>query len=549
MCGAYPGACDERASRDHLQGRAGVRHQPAGAARHAPEGAGPRHPHVAERLALHDRDGQGCPDTAACDTRYYGFFNQVYGAAWQFKRYANPPGTSQYFTWYAPGKTWNIRYHPNVDCGSSPVLHPEPGDREPVLLHALPAERRGARAPATARATRCSGYGNRNFYNYFTDWFGSTQRDGRSRRSRPSTRLRAATRVSGAPTVTCSRSPERRRIRARPRRGSVYWYSSTGAKTCGSVRCGDYYFAAVGADGDMGWPVPTSSRSQAHGDGIAQLFTGGPCTPARRARSSSAIRCAGYFASGRTPRRLGWPQVGSVVRGPGVDTSFEGGSVVSSHAGAFGLFEPVRAAFDAAGGVRGVGCAGHGSRCSSHGGGLRPGVRNGVRLTRRSGPAFSCRGRVRDHYFSSDGAAGALGFPLAAQQCEARRLPAGVPVRLDPVDRGSGRPGRRSGDRRRVRGARRPDGLLGRDAAFVYYPYNGGGFAEAFANGAIFYKPAVGALVVSGTVRDVYFATRWGSRRTRVADNGRACLLGGVPAGRVRGRLTCCGSPARARVG
>ena len=88
--------------------------------------------------------GQGCPDTAACDTRYYGFFNQVYGAAWQLKRYANPPGTSQYFTWYAPGKTWNVRYHPNAACGIVAGLHPEPGDGEPLLLHAVPAERRGA---------------------------------------------------------------------------------------------------------------------------------------------------------------------------------------------------------------------------------------------------------------------------------------------------------------------------------------------------------------------------------------------------------------------
>lgn len=61
--------------------------------------------------------GQGCPDTAACDTRYYGFFNQVYGAARQFKLY----GQSSYFTWYAPGKTWNVLYHPNQSCGTSPV--------------------------------------------------------------------------------------------------------------------------------------------------------------------------------------------------------------------------------------------------------------------------------------------------------------------------------------------------------------------------------------------------------------------------------------------
>ncbi|MGC5169232.1 DUF4214 domain-containing protein [Microbacterium sp. DT81.1] len=119
--------------------------------------------------------GQGCPDTAACDTKYYGFFNQVYGAASQFKRYANPPGTSQYFTWYAPGKTWNVRYHPNVSCGSSPVFIQNQATAN--LYYYTPYQPNGAALAAGFREANdpCSSYGNRNFYNYFTDWFGSTQ--------------------------------------------------------------------------------------------------------------------------------------------------------------------------------------------------------------------------------------------------------------------------------------------------------------------------------------------------------------------------------------
>src|SRR3954447_13332938 len=33
--------------------------------------------------------GYACPDTAPCDAEYFGFYNQVYKAAWQFKRYGN----------------------------------------------------------------------------------------------------------------------------------------------------------------------------------------------------------------------------------------------------------------------------------------------------------------------------------------------------------------------------------------------------------------------------------------------------------------------------
>jgi len=118
--------------------------------------------------------GQGCPDTAACDSRYFGFFNQVHGAAWQLKRYANPPGTSNYFTWYAPGKTWNVRYHPNIDCGSSPVYIENKATA--ALYYYTPYQPNAAALRAGyGTGDGCSSYGNRNFYQYFTDWFGSTQ--------------------------------------------------------------------------------------------------------------------------------------------------------------------------------------------------------------------------------------------------------------------------------------------------------------------------------------------------------------------------------------
>ncbi|WP_133241687.1 hypothetical protein [Microbacterium sp. Gd 4-13] len=118
--------------------------------------------------------GQGCPDTAACDARYYGFFNQVYGAAWQLKRYANPSGTSQFFTWYAPGRTWNVLYHPNRDCGSSPVRIDNQATAD--LYYYTPYQPNAAALRAGyGEGDGCSSYGNRNFYNYFTDWFGSTE--------------------------------------------------------------------------------------------------------------------------------------------------------------------------------------------------------------------------------------------------------------------------------------------------------------------------------------------------------------------------------------
>ncbi|MFJ4037654.1 hypothetical protein ACIPVB_06175 [Microbacterium sp. NPDC090007] len=114
--------------------------------------------------------GQGCPDTAACDSRYYGFFNQVYGAARQFKLY----GQSSYFTWYAPGKTWNVLFHPNQSCGSSPVYIENQATAN--LYYYTPYQPNAAALRAGyGEGDGCSAYGNRNFFNYFNDWFGSTQ--------------------------------------------------------------------------------------------------------------------------------------------------------------------------------------------------------------------------------------------------------------------------------------------------------------------------------------------------------------------------------------
>lgn len=117
--------------------------------------------------------GQGCPDTAACDTRYYGFFNQVMGAAWQLKRYGNPPGTSQYFTWYPVGRVSNVLYNPNAACGSSPVLIENKATA--ALYYYTPYQPNAAALRAGyGLGDGCSAYGNRNFYQFFTDWFGAS---------------------------------------------------------------------------------------------------------------------------------------------------------------------------------------------------------------------------------------------------------------------------------------------------------------------------------------------------------------------------------------
>jgi hypothetical protein len=117
--------------------------------------------------------GQGCPDTAPCDPAYAGFFYQIYGAARQMQIYAE----GRWFTYYAPGKTWNILYHPNRACGSAPVRVENKATA--ALYYYTPYQpNRAALNAGYGSGDGCSSYGNRNFYQFFTDWFGSTQTGG-----------------------------------------------------------------------------------------------------------------------------------------------------------------------------------------------------------------------------------------------------------------------------------------------------------------------------------------------------------------------------------
>lgn len=114
--------------------------------------------------------GQGCPDTAPCDPAFVGFFHQIYGAGRQMQMYME----GRWFTWYAPGKTWGILYHPNANCGRGNVHIANKATS--ALYYYTPYQPNAAAMKAGyGEGDSCSSYGNRNFYNYFTDWFGSTQ--------------------------------------------------------------------------------------------------------------------------------------------------------------------------------------------------------------------------------------------------------------------------------------------------------------------------------------------------------------------------------------
>jgi LysM repeat protein len=118
--------------------------------------------------------GYACPDTAPCNERFFGFYNQVYNAARQFKRYANPPGTSRFFTWFPVNQTSQVRFHPNASCGTTPVLI---RNQATAGLHYYTPYTPNQIAITNLSSTgdACSAYGNRNFWRIYNYWFNPTR--------------------------------------------------------------------------------------------------------------------------------------------------------------------------------------------------------------------------------------------------------------------------------------------------------------------------------------------------------------------------------------
>jgi uncharacterized protein with LGFP repeats len=112
--------------------------------------------------------GYACPDNAPCDSAYFGFYNQVMKAAWQLNYYKE----HIYSYGYYPYMTNNILYSPDRSCGSKSVyLENVATTSLYIYTPYTPNDAALANYPGTAT---CGSYGNRNFFMYFSEWFGST---------------------------------------------------------------------------------------------------------------------------------------------------------------------------------------------------------------------------------------------------------------------------------------------------------------------------------------------------------------------------------------
>ena len=113
--------------------------------------------------------GYGCPDTAACDSQYYGFYNQVRNAARQFRLYADYP--EQYRR--KAGAVHSIQYHPFNNC-ESPSVYLQNKATAGLYNYTPYQPNQAALTNMPGAGDSCSSYGNRNFWYIWNKWFGRT---------------------------------------------------------------------------------------------------------------------------------------------------------------------------------------------------------------------------------------------------------------------------------------------------------------------------------------------------------------------------------------
>ena len=358
--------------------------------------------------------GYACPDTAPCDSLYFGFSNQVYSAAHRFKEYAARPRN------YFPGRWNTVLYNPNRDCGSSSVFIL---NQATAGLYTYTPYQPNAAALRAGYGTGdgCSAYGNRNFYNYYTDWFGSTHEPGATEISAAYYRIGPAS--FGAPLAEPICGLAAGGCLQHFEQASIYWSRASGAHALrGGIR---------GKWGESGWEMgilgyPVGEEIvTADGVGRLQQFQGGtifwsPTTGAQVVRGAVLATWAGLGADTGV---FGYPTSGELPAADGVGRvqRFQGGSVFwSPSTGAQPIRGGMFATWAGLGGDTGVlGYPTSGELPTADGVGRLQNFQGGALYWSESTGAQPVRGGMLATYRRLGAARGDLGYPVGPERAAA----------------------------------------------------------------------------------------------------------------------------------
>ncbi|QXG77177.1 hypothetical protein KUM42_06575 [Modestobacter sp. L9-4] len=454
--------------------------------------------------------GFACPDTAPCDPAYAGFAKQIYYGVRVFKVYAATAGTRN----YRAGRNNYVQYNPDAGCGGSQVYIENQATAG--LYVYTPYQPNAAALAAGYGSAPCGAYGNRNFWLYYTDWFGSTQSPGgnavvtRALAPGASTVLGTASGsvVCGLADGGCYQAFAK---------GSVYWSPGTGAQIVkGLVR--DRWAALGWETGSLGYPTGEEVCGLV-GSGCYQNFQKGMAywSPASGAWSVRGLIKDAWAASGWEGGALGYPlsDESCGLVGDGCWSRFQKGSIY--YAPATGtqtvLDGPVSDRWAAQGRENGaLGYPVSGTMCGLAGGGCWQVFQGGSVYWTPATGARVVQGDVRDHWGALGWETGTLGYPVGEQVCG---LAGGGCYQDFQNATVYDSPGSGAWS---VRGVIKEKwGTWGWEAGSLGYPVSdqvcglsGGGCFSEFQRGAVYWSPATGVHVVaSGPGRDAWAAQGW----------------------------------------
>ena len=292
--------------------------------------------------------GMGCPDTARCNSFYYGFFNQVYYGASQLRRYSTP--ASSHYRAYPPYSWVSVGFNPNAACGAATIYIAN------VATHALyrytPYQPNAAAlANLWGTGDGCSAYGNRNFWRNYNSWFNlkaelKSQVDA----------LPVATRNSLGSIVSEAACLETANTCTITYQTGVVALRLLGniSVTLGAI--GTAYQQSGGISGPLGAVVSAqeSVTAGSNGSGLRQQFANGYIYqgPVGAPVVVLAPIHAVYVTQGGAAGTLGWPQSAQRCATTRCDQRFAGGLIAPNSTGTLtAVLGRIGAAYGDSGGV------------------------------------------------------------------------------------------------------------------------------------------------------------------------------------------------------
>ncbi|MDQ4137236.1 MAG: hypothetical protein M3116_00105 [Actinomycetota bacterium] len=371
--------------------------------------------------------GAGCPDTAACDANYYGFFNQMHYGAYLMKRYTQPKGTgygtaysSRFDLMYPVGKTTNIQYNPNAGCGTKPVYIANQATH--VLYVYTPyTPNQAALNAGYGIGDSCSAYGNRNFFFYFSDWFGSTryqpyQLDGEIKATY--LRLGGEAGYLGRPIANPVCGLTDGGCYQAFRGGQIHWSAKTGAHATDGGMLAAWKRVGMEA-GKLGYPLMEPVCGLAQG-GCYQDFQGGGIhwTAATGAHATEGAIRTKWRDLGWEGSFLGYPTTDwtCTTTNAGCFQDFQGGTITwTSASGAVTIDGAIRAAWRSAGAGTGtLGYPAGAAACGLRDGACVQDFQKGSLVWTAAKGTLLIGGPIWATWTKLGAEGGALGYPLQA---------------------------------------------------------------------------------------------------------------------------------------